>query len=74
MIRLFQIAVLVLLGWLLYAWVRGQLHRHRKRRQPPGAVSAQRMVPCAVCGVHVPENEALRRDGRYYCGPNHRDG
>lgn len=28
---------------------------------------------CAVCGVHVPESEALEHDGRYYCSVAHKN-
>ncbi|MBN2808749.1 MAG: hypothetical protein JXR80_04575 [Deltaproteobacteria bacterium] len=40
----------------------------------PGAGRGEKMVKCAVCGLYVPEHEALaggwRRDaGHYYCSP-----
>lgn len=27
---------------------------------------------CAVCGVHVPETEAIAHNGRYYCSTAHK--
>lgn len=32
-----------------------------------------RMVQCARCGMFVPADEALERDGRHYCSREHRD-
>jgi len=32
------------------------------------------MVRCKVCQLHIPENEALQRDGDYYCSQAHLDG
>jgi len=30
-----------------------------------------RMVQCAHCGMYVPEPEACKRQGLYYCTPAH---
>ena len=40
----------------------------RPRIAPP-----QDMVRCAQCGVHLPQGEALWKDGRSYCCNAHRD-
>lgn len=37
------------------------------------ALRDERIVPCAHCGVHFPASEAVSRDGRLYCCPEHRD-
>lgn len=33
--------------------------------------AAQIMMPCDLCGVHVPQNEAFYRAGRAYCSAAH---
>lgn len=33
--------------------------------------SAQAMLPCQLCGVHVPHNEAFYRAGHAYCCAAH---
>lgn len=38
-----------------------------------GALTDERIVPCAHCGVHVPASEAVEADGRHYCSVEHRD-
>ena len=53
-------------------------------RKGPGASSGQGrsqdarppalpMVVCAQCGTHLPEPDALSRQGRWYCCVQHRD-
>ena len=35
------------------------------------AQAAQAMLPCQLCGVHVPRNEVFYRAGRAYCCAEH---
>jgi uncharacterized protein len=32
------------------------------------------MVSCAHCGIHLPKNESLLADGKYYCCAAHSRG
>ena len=41
-----------------------------KRRRPSNRI--ERMLACAVCGVHVPESEALHAEGEFFCCEAHR--
>jgi uncharacterized protein len=68
---------LVLFAVLLIAylvWRNNRLEddaRSSRRAQRPGA--PQPMVDCAVCGVHLPQPDAVRGgDGRFYCSEEHR--
>lgn len=52
--------------------------RHRRleqdRRQArTGNRSAASMRRCARCGLHIPETEAVQRDGEYFCCREHAD-
>jgi len=31
----------------------------------------KKMVKCKVCQLHIPESEALRKDGDYFCSQEH---
>ena len=48
----------------------------QKRQLPPGgadsSVARLPMVICATCGLHVPREEALVQDERYFCCEEHR--
>jgi len=51
-------------------WIRQQ----RKPDQPSTKKSGpQVMVPCAHCGTHVPENDAVQGSRGMYCSAAHRD-
>lgn len=48
--------------------------QHREAPRARGTVAApQAMVSCTVCGVHLPQPDAVRGgDGRLYCSKEHR--
>ncbi len=62
---------------LMVAW--GVWRNHQRRteappsphRPPPAALTLVQMVPCAHCGMHVPQSEAVQRDGHSYCSAAH---
>jgi len=61
---------------LMVAW--GIWRNHQRRtappaphRPPPTALTLVQMVPCAHCGMHVPQSEAVQRDGHSYCSAAH---
>lgn len=64
----FRIALLIGLIWLLwrlYRLVRGPA---AIRSDDPGAREAfTPTVQCAVCGLVIPADNAIRRDGQVYC-------
>jgi uncharacterized protein len=70
MLKVLIIAVAVaLLLWLLFGRAR------RSGKPPRGAErgSAEDMVSCAHCGVHLPRSEALAARRLHYCSAAHRD-
>ncbi len=72
MIRLLAIA---LFFWIVIALVRNYVRRAaRIRRQPGQPERIGTMVRCELCGLHVPETEAVKKNAKYYCSPQHRDG
>ena len=65
--------LLLMLGLFLaglYLWrALIRLARGGARRDLP---AKERMVPCARCGLYVPEGEALAREALFYCSEEHR--
>lgn len=39
---------------------------------PRAEAAPERMVPCAHCGVLMPESDSLAEDGKHYCCEAHR--
>ena len=71
MVKLLQIALIVILAWLAYRVVRQFLARTHAGPKPRPVAPAGNMVRCVHCGVHVPESEAINERGRYYCSREH---
>ncbi|MBC7680837.1 MAG: hypothetical protein H7172_00765 [Ferruginibacter sp.] len=64
--------LIVLLAVLLGVWLwRSRRLANRRPAQPPPK-GLQNMVPCQVCGVLLPQSEALTTPHGVYCGPAHR--
>ncbi|NIR30742.1 MAG: hypothetical protein GWN84_15795 [Gammaproteobacteria bacterium] len=64
--RLLLLLAVGLLVWYAFnAWKR---RREALARRAPRRVV---MVRCERCGLHVPRNEAVLRDGRSYCCEAH---
>jgi uncharacterized protein len=57
------------LGILYWQWVRRP--PKSPRRTPRAVKSAERMVQCIQCGVHLPEGEAIGAEGQFYCCDEH---
>lgn len=62
---LFLLAVIIVVYLLLRSY----------RKQPPrqdAPDSAEEMVRCVKCGVHLPKSESILAGGNYYCSDAHR--
>ena len=70
MSRLLLLLVIVFVIYLLLKSYRKQI---RKEELPSEeAVSAQDMVCCAHCGVHLPKHESVHIEDKFYCSEAHR--
>ena len=67
MAKTFLLLLLLVVGLLVW---RLNSRRAKPDEQAP-APPAQRMVRCAECDVHVPENDAVFDDGRHFCSEAH---
>ena len=71
LIRLIAIAVIF---WLLYRLILTLLSKaKRPTTQQEQPSSDDTMVRCEQCGLHIPEREAIMKDGKTYCCEEHRD-
>jgi uncharacterized protein len=62
------LAVLVYVGW---QWMQRAARRQTEARDDAKPLP-QAMVSCAACGLHLPRQEALVADDRFYCCEEHR--
>lgn len=73
----YLIPLLVVL-YIVWRFTSGRQRRDEARRQAPHeegdkAALALPMVACARCGTHLPQNDALLRQQKWYCCEAHRD-
>ncbi len=64
-----RILVLIAIGLLLYVII-GNLWR-RSRPSSPADANSEKMVKCQQCGLHILEQEAVKKGEYYYCSPEH---
>jgi uncharacterized protein len=65
-----KILLLVLVVAAVLLLVRGFGRRRRSAADAPAADPS--MVRCAHCGLHLPRDESLAADGRFFCSEQHR--
>ncbi len=66
-----RFVVLVAAVWVAFLIIR-QLLRSSSTRPTVPRSADKRMVRCARCGLHIPEDEALRHQQHYFCSEKHR--
>lgn len=66
-----RLLILAVVAFLIYLLLRQLLRGWTRKVEPPRPSRTGTMVRCAVCGLHVPEREALRADDKYFCSNKH---
>jgi uncharacterized protein len=64
----YLVLLLIVVGGIW--WIRQQRRPHTHAQKPS---HPQVMVPCAHCGTHVPDNDAVHGSRGTYCSAAHRD-
>ncbi|MBI3562643.1 MAG: hypothetical protein HY080_13100 [Gammaproteobacteria bacterium] len=62
----------LLIGWLVYRFIRQLVHKPTSRPAPPQPPNIEQMLRCELCGLHVPQSEAIASKGHTYCCDDHR--
>lgn len=68
-LRFILIAVAIWIAVILFR----NYQAKRKINPPRGNKPIKNIVPCALCGTHIPENEALQDGDEFFCSAAHRD-
>lgn len=66
---LILILAIVLLAFILKTLFRNPVSVKRNRSQNK---LGEKMVPCAVCDLHLPASEAFHEGEQYFCSREHR--
>lgn len=62
---IFLVAVVAVVYWLLKSYF-------KQSSKPSAPESAEEMVRCVQCGVHLPKGESILAGGEYFCCEAHR--
>jgi len=67
---LIRILLIALVAWLLLRMLKNWANKKAvTRKKSPDELET--MVRCQHCGLHIPKNEALQSDNKYYCSQEH---
>jgi len=69
LIRLIVIALIIYLVIQIFK----RWSANKKAQTSALKEKSEKMVQCKVCQLHIPENEALQKDGQFYCSQKHLD-
>jgi uncharacterized protein len=72
LIRFIIIALIVYL--LIVIFKRWAANKNPPSTKPKDGSTSTSMVQCKTCKLHIPENEALQKNGEYYCSQEHLEG
>ena len=68
-LALLTLGVVLLLGWGLINLFKRR--RHSNSNNQSNSESGQVMIACSACDTHIPESEAIRKNGKVYCSEEH---
>lgn len=67
--------VAILAGMIVMRVLNHQKSKQRQSTSDPRREAirqrAEEMVPCAHCDVYLPESQAYKKQGQYWCSPEH---
>lgn len=69
MARLLFILGLFLLVWLAFRYFRVKFKQLKHHQQEQAHI--HNVKPCAYCGTHIPEQDALLKNEKYFCSDEH---
>ena len=74
LLRFIIIALIVYLVILIFRRWTANKNSPTSRPQDGASAGSTVMVQCKTCKLHIPENEALQKDGDYFCSQEHLEG
>ncbi len=71
--NLIRLLIIVAIIWLAYRmcqnWLASKTIAHKQQKNKP---DIENMVQCSTCGVHIPEQEALKLGKQFFCCKAHK--
>ena len=67
--QFFILILVMLLGWIGFTLIKNKINPTESIKV--SSDSGQKMVACSVCDTHIPESEAIIKNGKTYCSKEH---
>jgi len=73
---LFRLIAIALAIWIIWFFIRKSVMQakaklHKPKSSQVKSSTEDHIVKCETCGLHVPENTAFQKAGKFYCSPEH---
>jgi len=68
-VLLIKLILVMLLGWIGFTLFKKFINPTESKKVSSN--SGQKMVACAVCDTHIPESEAILKNGKTFCSKEH---
>jgi len=68
-VSLIKLILVVLFGWIGFMLFKKLINPTEGNKV--NSDSGQKMVACEVCETHIPESEAIIKNGKIYCSKEH---
>lgn len=69
--RIFLVLVLLAVSLYIVKYLRTKLDRPPKELKKDDQSNQNKMVKCLHCGLHIPENEAIKQGDKVFCSLEH---
>jgi len=69
--RIFLVLVLLAVSLTVVKLIKNKLDEPRAKLKKDNSVKNSKMVKCLHCGLHIPEEEAIKQGDKVFCSLEH---
>ena len=69
--RILFLLILLAVSFFVIKSIKRKLDNNKRLRSNPSHGREQHVLKCNVCGLHIPENEAIRQGEHVFCSIKH---
>lgn len=71
--NLFRVLIIVGIVWIAYRIYQNWKSKNARIAKQQNNSGIKNMVQCVKCGVHIPEQEAIKSLGKFFCCEEHKN-
>jgi hypothetical protein len=70
---IFRLLLLFLIIWFLFWIIKKQFLGSSSSTDQQIPDNSEDIIPCSLCGTHVPSSLGIKKEGKFYCSQEHAD-